>query len=428
MPQYYVVGNKYLVGHGEGARFKLSPEYARVAIDWLVDYEHDKAGTASAAFFVNDICLPAKTLEMWEAMMIKRFGSAAETFKPFQRVVQTLKRSGRGRILLCIRDRIQLGGKDATTGIGECRAVQDELTKMKAGTLKPDAEGTAPASSQGSCDAEMTADVLEKNGADGEYADLLTVDSDKTEDDPMKKRLHAEVARQQVHVAIHSDKDSFLADCRSRIVAEEKAIIYVEAPSSKTRILSDMITIASELPKASTAAVFVPVGSRLGLLSSAATYVKKWFPRRQLFTVAIGGDQQSSRSRTAFGVYVPVPSVKKDVPTALSSTGGRAKTSESVRLRCKNAACKWRTSAKDGEEGEDLDFQEVIPDDIPSDVEKDGADMTFEEDADDDAEDADEDRGRQADGSMKCLANLFPFAYPVALHHVVLNTLRAKGM
>ena len=250
----------------------------------------------------------------------------------------------------------------------------------------------------------------------------------EAEDDPLMKRLQTEVARQQLHVAIHGEKDSFIADCKSRIVPNEKAIIYVEAPSSKTRILTDMLAIASDLPTASTAAVFVPVGTRLSLLSSAAAQVKKWFPRRQVFTVAIGSDQQSVRSRTAFGIYVPVPSVKRDVPCTLSSAGLRAKASEGIRMRCKNRACKWRPRADDGDDGDDCDLTEVVPDDIPSDAEKDAADMMFEEDADDDAEDNDDDRGRTGDGGIKVLANLFPFAYPVSLHHVVLGALRANAM
>ncbi len=430
LPQDFVVGNKFLTGRGESQRFRLSAKYASIAIEWFLDITGVDDGGVSASTFVNEICLPAKTLELWEQSTLKKFGAVAESFKPFQRVVQSLQRNGRSRILACIRERMPLGGggkagPGTSVGIEECKAVLDELSKMKAGSVAvvastADGDDAAPAESQGS---EAAAEL--SGAADGEHADLLTVGSDAgLADDPLSKQLQAEVAKQLVHVAIHNEKQTFVTDCKSRIVSEEKALIYVEAPSSKARILADFLKIASELPTATTAAVFVPVGSRLSLLSTAAAAVKKWFPGRQVFTVAIGADQQSARSRTSFGIYVPVPSVKRDVPSSLSSTGCRAKAVEGLRMRCKSAACRFRP-ARNGDT--DLDFQEVFADDIPSDGEKDAADA-FEEDADgDDADDvAEEARGSAAD--VKVLANLFPFAYPVSLHIVILGALRANSM
>ena len=136
---------------------------------------------------------------------------------------------------------------------------------------------------------------------------------------------------------------------------------------------------------ASTAAVFVPVGGRLAMLYNVAASVKKWFPGRQIFAVTIGADHQSARSRTSFGIYVPIPSVQRDVPSALSSVGCRATAIEGLRMRCKSETCRFRP-ARDRDA--DLIFQEVFGDDIPSDGEKDAADG-FEEEADgDDGEDA----------------------------------------
>ena len=233
------------------------------------------------------------------------------------------------------------------------------------------------------------------------------------------------MSKQLVHVAIHSEKASFLLDCISRIVSDEKAIIYVETPSSKAKMACDFLKIASELPTANTAAVFVPVGGRLALLCNVAASVKKWFPGRQIFTVTIGADHQSARSRTSFGIYVPIPSVHRDVPSSLSSAGCRATAIEGLRMRCKSVTCRYRPACDDG----DLDFQEVFPDDIPSDGEKDAADG-FEEEVDgDDGEDVvEEDRGKAAGDATKVLANLFPVAYPVSLHLMILGALRATSM
>ena len=437
LPQDFVIGNKFLTGRGESQRFRLSAKYASIAIEWLTDLGAGAADGVSSETFVNEFCLPAKTLELWEVNTIKRFGAAADSFKPFQRVVTTLQKNGRARIIACIRERMPLGGGGKTgpgtsVGIEECKAVLDELSKMKAGAVPRAStateEDSAPAGSQG-MDAAAAEPSCAADGDGGEYADLLTVGGEAgTAEDPLAKELQAEVSKQLVHVAIHTEKESFIADCTSRIVSDEKAIIYVETPSSKAKIACDFLKIASELPTASTAALFVPVGGRLAMLYNVAASVKKWFPGRQIFTVTIGADHQSARSRTSFGIYVPIPSVHRDVPSALSSVGCRATAIEGLRMRCKSETCRFRP-ARDRDT--DLIFQEVFGDDIPSDGEKDAADG-FEEEADgDDGEDVvEEDRGKAAPpgDATKVLANLFPVAYPVSLHLMILNALRATSM
>jgi hypothetical protein len=219
-------------------------------------------------------------LELWEQSTIKRFGSVADSFKPFQRVVHSLQKNGRARILACIRERMPLGGGGKTgpgtsVGIEECKAALDELSKMKASAVpRASTEADpAPAESQG-MDAASAEPICATDGDGGEYADLLTVGGEAgTAHDPLERELQAEVSKQLVHVAIHSEKASFLSDCTSRIVSEEKAIIYVETPSSKAKIACDFLKIASELPTAKTAAVFVPVGGRLAMLSGVAASV-----------------------------------------------------------------------------------------------------------------------------------------------------------
>lgn len=433
LPQSFVIGNKFLTGRGESQRFRLNAKYASVAIEWLLDLIETIDGVSSETF-VNEFCLPAKTLELWEQSTIKRFGGVADCFKPFHRVVQSLQKNGRARIIACIRQRMPLGGggkaePGSSVGIEECKAVLDELSKMKAGASPSTATEGHPAlaESQGS-DAAAAEPSVAADGDGGEYADLLTVGGKAgPAEDPLAKELQAEVSKQLVHVAIHSEKASFLSDCTSRIVSDEKAIIYVETPSSKAKIACDFLKIASELPTANTAAVFVPVGGRLALLCNVAASVKKWFPGRQIFTVTIGADHQSARSRTSFGIYVPIPSVHRDVPSSLSSAGCRATAIEGLRMRCKSAACRFRPAHHDRDG--DLDFQEVFPDDIPSDGEKDAADG-FEEEVDgDDGEDVvEEDRGKAAGDATKVLANLFPVAYPVSLHLMILGALRATSM
>ena len=423
MAQDYVINNKYLMGRGESTRFRLSANFAKVAINWLLN-EFDKSITVNSQTFVSEFCLPAKTLELWERGTVKQYGVTAQNFKPFQRIVSTLGTSGRQRILACIRDRLPLGGKAGTpAGIEECRAVIAELSKMKAGTdpSKPK-ESEGPVASQGrDTPTEGEGPDSQDAGEDGaDYGDLLlTGTAAAAKEDPVQKQLDMLVEKHLIHVALHSDSKSFLADCSSRICTVNKAIILLEAPTSKARILHEFVKIAAELPKK--ASVYIPVGSRLDILSSMMTVVKRTWPGRAAFTVSTSGEQQSMRSRSTFAIYLPAESYAQRVPTILSTTGCRAKVAEGIRLRCKDAKCPCRPAVPD----QNCEEAEVPEDDIPSDGEGDFEEMGEEEDGDEEFNAQTEDA---VEPTAKLLQNMFPFAFPVALHSRTLSALKADCM
>lgn len=61
----YVNDNKYLLGRGESARYKLSPAYAKTSLDRLFD-ALDSGKAVSSKDFMNDYCLVFKHLQTWE--------------------------------------------------------------------------------------------------------------------------------------------------------------------------------------------------------------------------------------------------------------------------------------------------------------------------------------------------------------------------
>ena len=175
LPQEYVINNRFLIGRGRTSErfYRLSARYASVAIDWLLDVQPGDDVLISPLTFANEMCLPAKRLELWEESMLKRFGGRAQNFRPFKRLVQSLKEHGRTRIL--------------GECLGQCRrveAVLKELLKMREmGVRAPgDEDGTAPAESQGSDGTASAEDATES----GTGSDAVL------KEDPFAQHPHAQ--------------------------------------------------------------------------------------------------------------------------------------------------------------------------------------------------------------------------------------------
>ena len=64
--QAFIVHNKYVVGKGDDARFKLTTHYIKVALKLLNERLDVKPGSVSANAFVAEFCAPFKLLETRE--------------------------------------------------------------------------------------------------------------------------------------------------------------------------------------------------------------------------------------------------------------------------------------------------------------------------------------------------------------------------
>lgn len=436
----YVVDNKFLLGRGESARFKLSVPYAKTSLDRLFD-ALDAGKAVSAKDFANDYCMVFKQLETWEKQQVAKFGKVAKYFPAFQRVLRSLQsEAGRQKLMVCMSQRLPISGSDSTTqyGIEEARAVVVEMQKMKAGSdptkhgeqqegsgsgvslpgsgvsLQED-QGGVPASGSG-VSLQEEQDSLRMDIDDG---DLLVEDNGPLKDPVMEKATTLMEAESD-HITIHTSRSDFEKDVQTRVLKSHKPIIVIEAPSSKPRVFHDLLKFADSLDKLS-ASYFIPVGCRTELLSTVVAALGRAHPKRIAYVVQLGYEPQTQRTRSSFAVYMPA-TVKSGVavPCFVSLSGCRAKAMEGLRLRCVDPKCPMRgegdsvlledPEAADGDlHVDDQEFADFDPRDTVEEEEADEADLAVEMDQD----------GPSAAGKFK--RNLFPFASPVAVHSRVFH-------
>ena len=64
LQQGFVMDNKYMVGHGDEVKFKLSQEHGKHALNLLFD-KLDAGTTVTVEQFIGEFCNPMKTVELW---------------------------------------------------------------------------------------------------------------------------------------------------------------------------------------------------------------------------------------------------------------------------------------------------------------------------------------------------------------------------
>ena len=434
----YIVDNKFFLGRGEAARFKLTPEFAMVALDQL--FETLEGGKiVSAKEFIAEFCNPAKALESWQKQQIGRFGRVASEFPAFKRVVSGLKsENGRQKLLLCLSQRLPISGREGHVqhGIEEAHAVVLEMQKMKAGSdpeAHPKTGGVSPAAGGGSGDSsgapgeagdgEVAMDIDSDDGGDL----LLESQEEQERQDPIMAKAEALADVELTHVAVHVSRDEFKKDVEGRVLASHKTILVIEAPSSKAKVFADLLKLAEGLKL--TGPVLVPVDSRVDLLSTVMAALTRAFPKRSIFIVQFGNENQTAYRRGTFGVYMPGQGATINaVPAFISLSGVRAKATEGLRLRCMDPKCSKRgvevatedadpAAVNDELHEDDRVLGEFDPRDIVEEAELDEGDiavnteqmMTGELD----------EEGKHG----KYRRNLFPFASPVEQHSRVLHQL-----
>ena len=428
----YIVDNKFFLGRGEAARFKLSAEFGMVALDRLFD-NLEGSKSVSAKEFVSDYCNPMKALETWQRQQIARFGRVASDFPAFKRVIAGLKsEGGRQKLLLCLSQRLPISGREGHLphGVDEAHAVVLEMQKMKAGAdpskteAPPETGGVSPAalalanapSEAGRVEAAMDL-VTDDEG------DLLLDDQDERQD-PIMAKAEALADVELTHVAIHRARDEFKRDVESRVLASHKTILVLEAPSSKAKVFADLLKFAEGLKL--TGPMFVPVDSRIDLLSTVMAALNRAFPKRSSFVVQFGNESQTAYRRGTFGVYMLGQGASSNgVPAFISLSGCRAKAIEGLRLRCMDPKCDKR--------GKDVAMEGADPEDVNDELNEDDR-VLGEFDPMDIVEEAELDEGDIAVNTHmtqrtssseqgKFRRNLFPFASPLEHHSRILHQL-----
>ena len=305
-----VLENRYLVGTGDDAKLKLSPEFATSALRLLFD-RLDGGGSCSAREFETTFCLPMRTVESWKSSILRTYGRSAATVPAFTRILQNLQtESGRQKVCSCISARISLGGAGTSeAGIEECRALMEELKKMKAGS-------TATAESVKTEEPVALEDgqaAESHNSAD--FLSLAMEDQGAAELDPVEEKAKTLAEHELLHISAHRDEDAFKADVVHRIITE-KSIVVIDAPTSKARVVHDLINKAHSIlngtPAGRNFALLVTVGRRLDLLASVVQALAAKYPKKMTYVVQItAGDSQTAMLLPTFAVVMPA--TEKDV-------------------------------------------------------------------------------------------------------------------
>jgi len=374
--QAYIVSNKYIVGKGEEGRFRMNSKYAQIALQLLWD-QLSMGQLVSSTSFACDYCAPMKQLQAWEAAQIKTYGATASNFAAFARVVRSLQSDGgRQKILKCLQQRISLSGKVsencANAGIEECRVVVQEMEKMKAGQAP--GQGSASASAQeaacppggeGGPDAAASTSAADcppdAKGGEGEL-DIDFVEEDQGVD-PVLVKAKSLTDEELVHVSVHTEAQAFKHDIEGRVMPGHKAVVFIDAPTSKSKILHDFLNMRACFPQQF--CLWITIGARFDLLSTLKTSMERLWPRRPVFVLLLGKEQQKARSKPTFALYMPM-NVDEQVPTLFTCPGAKAMSSEGLRLRCGDCDCKHKpASSSTVEGGQDADAeQDIAPDDM----------------------------------------------------------------
>ena len=451
--QAYIIGNKYLLGTGEEARYRLNKGYAKVALERLFEVLAFSR-SLKAEDFVTDVCCPMKHLEMWERQMTRTYGRTATNFPAFTRLVRTLQsEAGRQKVLKCVQQRLSLGGRAsdgyANAGIEECRVIMQEMDKMQAG--KTPGEGAGKDAPQNDSQAEGVGDGQDCGGLppsqssqqkaeEEDEEGMMTHDLVQTSytqgGDPVLARAKDLAQEELVHISVHSNGNDWKEDVSSRVLASHKAIVFIDAPTSKSSILHAFLKLQTAFP--AQFAIWMPVGSRFDIIAAMQGVFTKAWPKRPLYIVMLGKGQQSARNKPSMALFMPL-CAEESAPLVVSNEGCRAKASEGLRLRCANPNCKHRPGVKTGEADDDKGSQ----DQDSSAKELDLDDLEFEapdfeaEEIDDHQDEQDieevEERGQKDGGAgqanKRSLVSLFPFSQPVAWYGKVLNSvLKAQSM
>jgi len=355
VPNSYIYENIFFVGQGADAQKRLSEESRIKCIEMLHDSSQSGQGM-SAKVFVEEYCLPIWHAERWVAQKQREFGKLA-SLPAFQRVCNFLLSSkAKAAILSCMRQGVRLEGISAEQpGIEQCRLLIEDLQKLKTGNSKvasavTDAEGQeggGDGSGEGEQAQAATSGAATSSGDCG-VAALGSVDADMDEFDPVKEAATRKTDAALQRFNVYASFDEMLKLLPGVILPSQKVLFFVDAPTSKTKIiceLVDQVAALSQAVSSSKVRVLIPVGRRLDIVLAVDNTTKINMPKHESYWIQLTpGDTQSSRRKPESMQYlVPAADAKTmSIPVHISALASRAKRGEGTRLRCMCKECPLR--------------------------------------------------------------------------------------
>ena len=338
------------------SRSRSSGCLEQVALDLFAE-KKASGELVNHAVFVSDFCRPMYVLAKWESSQVQSFRSIATGFGAFARIVQNLKTDrGRKAILQCCQDRVPLHGHGSAPGIPECQALVEQMRQCSDAKAKAQ-DGAGTESNSGEPTVEGGGDAPQAHGSSGEdlNADLLLIDGPPTDaEDPFQKHLNSLIEKDRLPISMHwGNSDTFKLDVAGRVLPSHKIGVWVEAPTSKARVVHHLVALAKDcFPAGMGYALALPLGDRLEVLEKLRVKFKTDDKKTPAYTIMVGNpDMQGERSMPAFVLCKPHPQGTKQVPCLVDTHACRSKPLEGIRLRCVNSACKHRGQTQTSEEG-----------------------------------------------------------------------------
>lgn len=456
--------NSYLVASATRARDKMSAKFAGRALELLAEHSQE----ISASAFVSTVCKPMRVVEVWQTLMIKRYGSVASLSPAMERLVQRLcSWGGLGNVRSCMDAGVVLHDPK---GIPECGLLAGEFDKCKAGGLPPPVriptEASAKAAEQAAAAAAAAAAAhqeeqkelerqrqaeTEREQSEAAYATeadlwlMTAAEATKVGSGSQPTRSAEEIAAETVsskmkNVHFFDPVESFVSS-----LAEQKltrGICLVEAPTTNATSFGHLLEVAaqafqtlrtsheghtgSELVKFR---MVVLIGSRFDLIAKTFEKLSKLFPAWSTIVVQLQRrERQSDRARPSYAVVsAPAGELTATEPTVITLPRSSAKESSriGIGMRCTESGCLFRPEAARA------NISDEAHEDASCEIDKDDK-VNLLEAMLDDAEDG----GQEGDGEddqlggtehskRDAIVDLWPYAREMAYYTEVLTLLGA---
>ena len=473
--------NAYIVASPSHTRSQLTPQYAIKALDTL--RERMSSEPLSSQTFQEKICVPMKIVEVWRALMIKRYGSVASNSPALDRLVDSLTSwVGLQSVSRCAQSGVVLHGVSSEQqGIPECWLLKNEFDKCLAGGLPPPAripteqemrkqedERKKALEEQRQAEEERSKKEQEdqrialeeaRTSSLTEEVDLVMLTTPKggtgvsavpPEEDELAKAAREKNKRvasllQEAVGRVHfcDSPDKLLSESKDALQKAARAFVVVEAPTTSVSAFSNLLEVAKSVSDLYVAGsgnggndnqskirIVVLVGRRHDLIAKiedrGAVLWPQWY---QMVVQLKKRDTQSHRVKPGYAVVItPVQDVAHEpISLALPRVNTKNAAAQCLNLRCTEANCPYRPKALNAIESSKVGENDEIEAEDRINILDSMMDEAQEADEGPQSQeagvDADADDMEVEAKKLDCVVNLWPFAHTTQYYQEVLCSL-----
>ena len=442
--------NDFLMGVGAKARTKLTPAYAIMALK-----HYCEQGNHSSESFINQVCTPLKTLELWDQLMGRRYGPTCRNSVAYTRLVERLMtRNGLQEITAANASNVPLHGQGRDNpGIEDCYLLVEAFKRCQAGGLPPpehiptDAELEKEAEAkklaeQAAADAarkveeETAAELLKR--AQEEDLECMSCTTPAGSGMALEHGLVAQKSQSDVlmerdltKVFFYDTPDAVLAGMEVPLRTCPRATIVLAAPTSGWNVISAYMKTAHDIIQMfhngngdptgqhKIRVVILP-GTRFDMMAKIQDKLSSTYPQAAWTVMTVQLQRRSTQTWNSKPTYAMVLVDRKDlgdgecVSLSLAKASSRILRKEGANLRCKDKACPLRPAAPTATG--DILTSEIDEDDrtVPSqlsmmmaELAQAGGEGEGEDEGDDDEDDEDQ---KEAGAKEEHVVELWPFA------------------